>query len=85
MQRLLLASVTLVALAACEPDYGDRVDHVGAEAQVHPTGGAEPDAVSGAVPADTNRTIHHPGADGNAGRPPDDTVGPTLGLPEGTE
>lgn len=47
------------------PEAGDP------ENRLHDTGGADPTAVSGRMKDPDEDTIHHPGADGNAGRPPD--------------
>ncbi len=41
------------------------------EDRLHDTGGADPTAVSGRVKETDEDTIHHPGADGNSGRPDD--------------
>jgi len=81
MKRLLLAAATMAVLAACEPEYEETAGHedvTGAEAHgaapehaLEVTGGADSAGVSGRVPADSGGTIHHPGADGNSGRPPD--------------
>ena len=87
MTRALLAAaaiataIAIAALTACEPEYVETTDQAtGSEAQagrpperrLEVTGGAEPAALSGGVPPDTAHTIHHPEADGNAGRPSDD-------------
>ena len=65
---LSVAAATLV-LAACAPEDYPR-EAAGAEASHEVTGGADPTAVSGRSPADSEDTIHHPQADGNSGRPP---------------
>ena len=81
MKRMLFAAALAAALAACEPEYDDRAgttDATSGEAGAAPehrlevTGGADTSAVSGWVPGDTGSTIHHPAADGNTGRPPDE-------------
>ena len=54
-----------VAAGTNAPEPGDQ------ENRLHATGGADPTAVSGRVKDPDEDTIHHPGADGNAGRPPD--------------
>lgn len=73
MKRMLLAAVAAVALTACEPEY-DETAGAGSESHLEVTGGADTGAVSGRVPGDSGGTIHHPGADGNSGRPPDATA-----------
>ena len=81
--RRMLAVAAALTLAACEPEYGDRVGHVGtddvapaggreAEHRLEVSGAADPEAISGDR-ADTTQTIHHPAADGNSGRPSDDS------------
>jgi hypothetical protein len=82
MKRMLLAGAIVAALAACEPEYDDHagtadvtdgeVTGAAPEHQLEVTGGADTAAISGRVPRDTGSTIHHPAADGNAGRPPDE-------------
>ena len=59
------------------PEAGDPED------RLHDTGGADPTAVSGRVQKPDEETIHHPGADGNAGRP-DDRHGAVAGAAGGT-
>ena len=93
MKRMFLAAAVAAALAACEPEYDDHAgtaDVTGAEAagaapehQLEVTGGADTAAVSGRVPGDTGSTIHHPAADGNAGRPPDERSAGTHQVPGG--
>ena len=84
MNRLLAAAIALSLLTGCEPDYGETMDHAGreevapaagrdAEHRLEVTGAADPDAISGHRP-DSTATIHHPAADGNAGRPADDSA-----------
>ena len=90
MKRMLLAAAAIAALAACEPEYeeaagtadvtGDAAAGAAPEHHLEVTGGADTSAVSGRVPGDTGSTIHHPAADGNAGRPPDERV--SRPLPE---
>lgn len=82
MKRMLLAAVALAVLTACEPEYaesagsadvtGDAAAGAAPEHHLEVTGGADTAAISGRVPGDTGATIHHPAADGNAGRPPDE-------------
>jgi hypothetical protein len=69
MKILLSAAVAALVLAACAPEDYPR-EAAGAEASHEVTGGADPTAVSGRSPADSEDTIHHPEADGNSGRPP---------------
>jgi hypothetical protein len=66
---LLTAALAALLLAACSPEDYPR-QPADAEASHEVTGGSDPTAVSGRAPADTAEAIHHPGADGNAGRPP---------------
>ena len=62
------------------PDAGDPED------RLHDTGGADPTAVSGRAREADEETIHHPGADGNAGRPPDERgSGAARSAGSGTE
>ena len=88
MRRMLAAAAMLGLLAGCEPEYGDRVGHEGAEGtapaegrkpehRLEVTGAADPEAISGNR-NDTTQTIHHPAADGNSGRPSDDSGAPTT-------
>lgn len=82
MKRMLLAAAALAALTACEPEYaesagradvtGDAAAGAAPEHHLEVTGGADTSAISGRVPGDTGSTIHHPAADGNTGRPPDE-------------
>jgi hypothetical protein len=67
MKRMLLAVMLLAGSAACEPEYAPAASEEHLEPVV---GGADPTAVSGGAAVDSS-TIHHPGADGNAGRPAD--------------
>lgn len=93
MKRMLLAAAALAALTACEPEYaesagsadvtGDAAAGAAPEHHLEVTGGADTAAISGRVPGDTGATIHHPAADGNAGRPPDERAG--RPLPEAVE
>ena len=90
MKRMLFAAAALAALAACEPEYdesagsadvtGDAAAGAAPEHHLEVTGGADTSAVSGRVPGDTGATIHHPAADGNTGRPPDERA--VRPLPE---
>ena len=66
---LLSAALAALLLAACSPEDYPR-EAAGAEASHEVTGGSDPTAISGRAPADSEDTIHHPRADGNAGRPP---------------
>jgi len=88
MRRLLAVAALLCLLAGCEPEYGDRVGHEGvegtapaegreAEHRLEVTGAADPEAISGNR-ADTTQTIHHPAANGNSGRPSDDSEAPST-------
>jgi hypothetical protein len=88
MRRLLAAAAALGLLAACEPEYADAVGHAGreelapaegreAEHRLEVTGAADPEAISGNR-TDTTETIHHPAADGNSGRPSDDSGAPSA-------
>jgi hypothetical protein len=84
MKRLLVTAAALGVLGACEPEYGeaaggadvtgDAAPGAAPEHHLEVTGGADTSAVSGRVPGDTGATIHHPAADGNSGRPPDDRM-----------
>lgn len=73
MMRLFLAALLVAALAGCEPDYSEAAAHGEPESAAHTevTGPADPTAISGPAAGDTSGTIHHPAADGNAGRPAD--------------
>jgi hypothetical protein len=93
MKRMLVTVAALAVLAACEPEYreaaggadvtGDAAAGAAPEHHLEVTGGADTAAVSGRVPGDTGATIHHPAADGNAGRPPDDrAIPPGTAVPE---
>ena len=84
MTRLLAAAAALSLLMGCEPDYGETMDHAGREAvtpaagrgaehRLEVSGAADPQAISGNRP-DSTATIHHPAADGNSGRPGDDSA-----------
>lgn len=73
MRVWIVSFVTVALLAACEPEYSDGAVHDDEGAHHEVAGGADPTAVSRNA-ADTSVTIHHPGADGNAGRPPDDSA-----------
>ena len=77
MKRTLAAAMVAAALAACEPEYAETAGHAEGETDTHAevTGGADPTAISERLPGDTAGTIHHPSADGNAGRPEDRTGG----------
>jgi len=66
---LLSAAATSLVLAACSPEDYPR-ESASDQASHEVTGGADPTAVSGRSPADSEDTIHHPQADGNSGRPP---------------
>ena len=66
---LLSAALAALLLAACSPEDYPR-EPAGAEASHEVTGGADPTAISGRAPADSEDTIHHPQADGNAGLAP---------------
>ncbi len=88
MKRMLLAAAAVAALTACEPEYaesagsadvtGDAAAGAAPEHHLEVTGGADTAAISGRVPGDTGATIHHPAADGNAGRPPDERANRPL-------
>ena len=83
----LAAAAAAALLLACEAPAGGHassgvVEHQTAagtlspqagnpEDRLHDTGGADPTAVSGRVKEPDEDTIHHPGADGNSGRPDD--------------
>lgn len=76
MRLWITGIATIALLASCEPDYHATTLH---DSEPHDvTGGADPQAVSAYRP-DTSVTIHHPGAGGNVGRPPDDTFRPDSG------
>lgn len=88
MKRMLVTVAVLAALTACEPEYresaggadvtGDAAAGAAPEHHLEVTGGADTAALSGRVPGDTGATIHHPAADGNSGRPPDERAGRPL-------
>ena len=92
MKRKLVTVAALAVLAACEPEYreaageadvtGDAAAGAAPEHHLEVTGGADTAGISGRVPGDTGATIHHPAADGNAGRPPDERARPAV--PPGT-
>ncbi|MGE5091382.1 MAG: hypothetical protein ACM3OH_04350 [Bacillota bacterium] len=65
---LLSAALAALLLAACSPEDYPR-EPAATEASHEVTGGSDPTAISGRAPADSEDTIHHPQADGNAGRP----------------
>ena len=76
MRRLLAAAALAVLVGACEPEYPAAAAHGepehGAEAaHAEESHGADPTSISGRVKDSAEATIHHPGADGNAGRPAD--------------
>ena len=78
MKRILSLAAALVLLAGCEPDYADAPAQA-AEAHHAEVEGAGPTAISGRVKDSTENSIHHPRADGNAGRPDD---GPGAPAPD---
>ncbi len=90
MKRMLATAAALAALTACEPEYhesagsadvtGDAAAGAAPEHHLEVTGGADTAAISGRVPGDSGATIHHPAADGNSGRPPDERA--SRPLPE---
>lgn len=77
MKRILSLAAALVLLAGCEPEYADSPAQA-AEAHHEEVAGADPTAISGRVKDSTENTIHHPRADGNAGRPDDGPGAPSL-------
>jgi hypothetical protein len=68
MRSVVSAAAAAFVLAACAPEDYPR-EAAGADSSHEVTGGADPTAVSGRSPADSEDTIHHPQADGNSGRP----------------
>ncbi len=86
----LPAVIAAFTLVACAPeDYAGDAEQGTAAHQVDGpepkfVGGADPTAVSGRIRADSESTIHHPGADGNAGRAPDPVGTVTEATPRGT-
>lgn len=78
MKRILSLAAAVVLLAGCEPEYADAPAQ---EAAAHheEVAGADPTAISGRVKDSTENSIHHPRADGNAGRPDD---GPGAPAPD---
>lgn len=83
MKRLILTAAAIAILAACEPDYAETAGRSVTDEHLEVTGGADPTAISGGAPADSAHTIHHPAADGNAGRASDDPTGAAIAAPEG--
>ena len=86
VSALVVVGAVALSLGCDAPDSGEAptgaVEHQTAagtrtpeagdpENRLHDTGGADPTAVSGRVKDPDEGTIHHPGADGNDGRPPD--------------
>lgn len=87
MKRLLLATLLVAGLAACEPEYAETAGTAaaaGTDDHAHdaPEGAAgtaeHAEVVGGADPTAVSGTvpgdtasIHHPAADGNSGRPAD--------------
>lgn len=86
----LPAVVVAFTLVACAPeDYAGDAEQGTAAHQVDGpepafVGGADPTAMSGRIRADSESTIHHPGADGNAGRAPDPPGTVTEATPRRT-
>lgn len=75
MRRLLAAAALAVLVGACEPEYPEAAhgepEHGAEAAHAEESHGADPTSISGRVKDSAEATIHHPGADGNAGRPAD--------------
>lgn len=78
MKRILSLAAALALLAGCEPEYADAPAQA-PEAHHEEIAGADPMAISGRVKDSTENSIHHPRADGNAGRPDD---GPGAPAPD---
>lgn len=68
IRSVVSAAAAAFVLAACAPEDYPR-EAAAADSSHEVTGGADPTAVSGRSPADSEDTIHHPQADGNSGRP----------------
>ena len=90
VRSTVVPAVALLAIAACAPeDYAGSPEQGTAATQANApepeiVGGADPTAVSGRIRAHSEDTIHHPGADGNAGRAPDEAGTVTEAAPGGT-
>ncbi len=68
-----VASLALAGMlsSGCAPEDYPREPAADAQASHEVTGGTDPTSISGRVQADSEDTIHHPGADGNTGRAPE--------------
>ncbi len=90
LPTLAAATLAAAALFGCAPeDYEGSPEHGAAATQVDApepeiVGGADPTSISGRVRADSEDTIHHPGADGNSGRAPDEVGTVREAAPHGT-